>query len=69
MFYSMLWISYLEKSSKKRWKKDVEMFGWNTKTPYLCIRFRERNDSSPGHKKKRYLKELHKQRVVQEQDI
>ena len=45
------------------------MFGWNTKTPYLCIRFRERNDSSPGRKKKRYLKELHKQRVVQEQDI
>ena len=45
------------------------MFGGNTKTPYLCIRFRERNDSSPEHKKKRYLKELHKQRVVQEQDI
>ena len=45
------------------------MFGWNTKSPYLCIRFRERNDSSPGHTEKRYLKELHKQRVVQEQDM
>ena len=50
MFVNLFWISVLCDGLKKRWKKVWIMFGGDTKSLYLCIRFRERNIRSRGHK-------------------
>ena len=50
MFWNMFWIRALCATAKKRWKKVWIMFGGDTKSLYLCIRFRERNILFRGRK-------------------